>query len=209
MRKFLTSISTLPLGILFVEGEKLQGYGQRWIPKSILRGGTPEINQECIVQSDGKLAHTGFGLSQTTFIIRNSGELCFGIQLPDGRRFFVGISPQPGLEISQTEKTYAIIPSKGPLSAGNLPQRVVILSIVGSRTESNSAENVEYETRYEFLGWLFQQQYEDSVAVHDVDGPGTYTIWHSAIHHKWHDREESSIKIAFSLRDESRKWIIG
>jgi hypothetical protein len=50
---------------------------------------------------------------------------------------------------------------------------VVILSIVGSRTESNSAENVEYETRYEFLGWLFQQQYEDSVAVHDVDGPGT------------------------------------
>jgi hypothetical protein len=121
MRKFLTSISTLPLGILFVEGEKLQGYGQRWIPKSILRGGTPEINQECIVQSDGKLAHTGFGLSQTTFIIRNSGELCFGIQLPDGRRFFVGISPQPGLEISQTEKTYAIIPSKGPLSAGISP----------------------------------------------------------------------------------------
>ncbi|KAF5697896.1 hypothetical protein FMUND_15267 [Fusarium mundagurra] len=137
IRILLTSIGTLPLSILFIQSERLHGDNCRWIPRTLLRRGAKVVEGSCQCQPYGRLMYQGRALISTRpFAINKTGSY-FTIEAINGKQCFVGIQPQPGLDIEDGEKRYLIIPSRPALGRDHVPQEVAILVVNGKRFYQN------------------------------------------------------------------------
>jgi hypothetical protein len=211
MRILLTSIGTLPLSILFIHSKRLRGENCRWIPRTLLRKGARAVEGSCHCQRDGRLTYQGPTLVSTrSFAVNKTGSY-FTIEVENGKRYFVGIQPQPELEIEDREKRYLIIPSRPPLARDRIPQEVAILSLSpGQGVQSLQSEKLEIETQYEFTGWLFDLALPgDDVLVAGGGQAGQYHIWQAPMEHWWQLDADTIDIIPCNFLTENHRVVIG
>ncbi|KAF4339224.1 hypothetical protein FBEOM_6863 [Fusarium beomiforme] len=185
----LTSIGTLPLGILSARG----------------------VEGSCQCHPDGRLTYQGPAFVSTRpFAVNKTGSY-FTIEAADGRRYFVGIKPQPGLEIEDGEKMYIIIPRRPPLARDRVPQEVAILSLSPDRgVQSLDSEKLGIETQYEFTAWLFDLVLPGAELLVAGGGQaGQYHIWQPPKEHWWQLDADAIDIIPRNLLTEHHKVVIG
>lgn len=186
MQILLTSVGTLPLGILMVDSERMSGQGRRWIPRTLLRPGTRALAGSCEVQPDDRLMYHGPALVSTRPFAVNKPGSYFNVEDADGKRYFAGIHPQSGLELDDLERTYLIIPSQPPLEWDHIPQKVAVLSLVAYPTVGSGSDTLDVQTQFEFNAWLFELALPGSeVLVNGSMKPGEYHIWQPPKEHWW------------------------
>ncbi|EXL42637.1 hypothetical protein FOCG_15089 [Fusarium oxysporum f. sp. radicis-lycopersici 26381] len=210
MRILLTSIGTLPLSILFIHSERLRGDNCRWIPRTLLRRGARAVEGSCQCQPDGRLTYQGPALVSTrSFAVNKTGSY-FTIEVANGRRYFIGIQPQPGLKIEDGEKRYLIIPSKPPLARDHVPQEIAILSLSPDQgVQSLHSERLEIETQYEFTAWLFDLVLPGSKVLAAGGQAGQYHIWQPPKEHWWQLDADVIDIIPCNFLAENYKVVIG
>ncbi|KAG4259321.1 HET domain-containing protein [Fusarium proliferatum] len=210
IRILLTSIGTLPLSILFIQSERLRRDNCRWIPRTLLRRGAKAVQGTCQCQPDGRLKYQGPALvSKRPFAINKTASY-FTIGVINGKQYFIGIQPQPGLEIEDGEKRYLIIPSKPPLARDHVPQEVAILSLLPDQgVQSFHSERSEIETQYEFTGWLFDLVLPGAKVLVTGGQAGQYQIWQPPKKHRWQLDAEAIDIISCNLLTEESKILIG
>ncbi|KAK2600078.1 hypothetical protein QQS21_005164 [Conoideocrella luteorostrata] len=214
MRVLLTSVGTLPLGILFVDSERLRDENARWIPRTLLRRGARNAEGTCVCQPDGRLLYQGIGLISTRPFTINKEKSYFIIAAADGNQYFVGIQPQPRLEIDNVEKTYLIIPSRPPLARDRIPQRVAIVSLSPEQGTQGVLSLVqEIQTRYEFTAWLFDLMppgsSDSSNWVLGGSQTGEYQIWQPPKKHSWRLDLDTIDTISYDSIAKDCKVLIG
>ncbi|RBA15946.1 HET domain-containing protein [Fusarium proliferatum] len=210
IRILLTSIGTLPLSILFINSERLRGDNCRWIPRTLLHRGAKAVEGFCQCQPDGRLLYQGPALvSMRPFAINKTGTY-FTIEVVNGKRYFIGIEPQPGLDIEDGEKTYLIIPSRPALARNQVPQEVAILSLSPDQgVQSSHSERSEIETQFEFTAWLFDLVLPGAKVLVTGGEAGQYHIWLPPKEHRWQLDAEAVDIIPCDLLTEESKILIG
>lgn len=212
MRIFLTSMDILPLGILFVDSERLRMKYCRWVPRTLLCQGPKYALGSLRCQSDGRLLYNSLALMSTRpFAIAKTCNY-FAAETEDGKKYFIGIQPQPGLKIDDEAKTYLIIPSHQPLSRDSVPQRVAVISL-SAKKEAKSVESQreDLQTQYEFTAWHFEFCLPGDERLHigSVE-PGQYSTWQADEQHRWNiDVEDEINGIPFTPIAEDQKVLIG
>ncbi|RKL25998.1 hypothetical protein BFJ72_g13889 [Fusarium proliferatum] len=210
IRILLTSIGTLPLSILFIQSERLRRDNCRWIPRTLLRRGAKIAEGSCHCQPDGRLMYQGRALISTRpFAINKTGSY-FTIEVINGKQYFIGIQPQPGLDIEDGEKRYLIIPSRPALARDQVPQEVAILSLSPDQgVPSFHSELAEIETKYKFTAWLFDLVLPGDKVQVSGGQAGQYQIWQPPKEHRWQLDAEAVDIIPCNLLTEESKILIG
>ncbi|KAF5632010.1 het domain protein [Fusarium sp. NRRL 25303] len=210
IRILLTSIGTLPLSILFIQSERLRRDNCRWIPRTLLRRGAKVAEGSCYCQPDGRLMYQGRALISTRpFAINKTGSY-FTIEVINGKQYFIGIQPQPGLDIEDGEKRYLIIPSRPALARDQVPQEVAILSLSPDQgVPSFHSELSEIETKYEFTAWLFDLALPGAKVLVAGGQAGQYQIWLPPKEHHWQLDAEAIDIIPWNLLTEESTILIG
>ncbi|KAG4291533.1 HET domain-containing protein [Fusarium proliferatum] len=210
IRILLTSIGSLPLSILFIQSERLRRDNCRWIPRTLLRRGAKVVEGSCQCQPDGRLMYQGRALISTRpFAINKTGSY-FTIEVANGKQYFIGIQPQPGLDIEDGEKRYLIIPSRPALARDQVPQEVAILSLSPDQgVPSFHSELSEIETKYEFTAWLFDLALPGAKVLVAGGQAGQYQIWLPPKEHRWQLDAEAVDIIPCNLLTDESKILIG